>query len=716
VQETHITDNGNLKALLLAVGTFVFLVFSVATIFYQPVSSAAPPVVITYQGRLLQNGAAVTTTQDMAFEIYDALLGGNILYTASGTLAATTTVSLTPSSGIFSVNLGDTGTNGITSTIFSDNQNLYLQVVVGGTALSPRRQLTSAPFAMNSYYLMGVTASSSAASQYIPYSDNYGNFTFSGQASSTAIDGGLIYINPTSTDPDETLFGIAVGGAERFKIDANGNVTSTGQFGFSNTPTGTLYFEQSALFSGDASAGAAFVFDTRNLLASSTDNYLFSIRNNGTPFLSVSGNGDLKVDGNIYASSTVIGTPGNPGDLAERVDIAPGEVVEPGDVVVIDPDHSDTYTKSVSSHESAIAGVISTNPIVVVGFGKTENTAVMALTGRVPIKVTTENGAIHRGDLLVSASTAGHAMKYDPNQDDGTRVVGVIGMALDSFDGQSGKIMGLVRTGWVNNRNQTIASLQQDLVEIAEAQGTGYSGSSSELDVQQLLNGTIANINENLNLNGHYLLNVAGIYGKNNAWQIDEQGRFITKVATAGGTKPLYAIQSEKTELILSGSAQLVNGVAIVSFDENIQGIIDSGKPIKVSVTLNGPANGVYVSEKNSQGFIVEELQEGESNVWFDWVVIASRRDGPVQEVQLEEVIEETDTQQDVLDETDPIQEDGANENEIMEEEVTVPEEESIVVPAEPVEDATPEEIIPEVPVDDVVTPAEEQPVEDPQP
>lgn len=50
------------------------------------------------------------------------------------------------------------------------------------------------------------------------------------------------------------------------------------------------------------------------------------------------------------------------------------------------------------------------------------------MIGVVPTKVTAENGAIATGDLLVSSSTAGRAMKGT----DRARMVGaVIGKALD---------------------------------------------------------------------------------------------------------------------------------------------------------------------------------------------------------------------------------------------------------------------------------------------
>ena len=65
----------------------------------------------------------------------------------------------------------------------------------------------------------------------------------------------------------------------------------------------------------------------------------------------------------------------------------------------------------------------------------------MAMVGIVPTKVTAENGPIHRGDLLVSSSTAGFAMKGT----DRTRLVGaVIGKAMGPLESGTGVIEVLV--------------------------------------------------------------------------------------------------------------------------------------------------------------------------------------------------------------------------------------------------------------------------------
>ena len=65
----------------------------------------------------------------------------------------------------------------------------------------------------------------------------------------------------------------------------------------------------------------------------------------------------------------------------------------------------------------------------------------LAVVGIVPCKVTAENGAIRVGDLLVTSSTPGHAMKGT----DRNKMLGaVVGKALAPLDDGKGVIQVLV--------------------------------------------------------------------------------------------------------------------------------------------------------------------------------------------------------------------------------------------------------------------------------
>jgi hypothetical protein len=56
----------------------------------------------------------------------------------------------------------------------------------------------------------------------------------------------------------------------------------------------------------------------------------------------------------------------------------------------------------------------------------------VGVIGVIPTKVSTENGPIHRGDLLVTARTPGHAMRGTAR---GRMLGAMIGKALGEFSG-----------------------------------------------------------------------------------------------------------------------------------------------------------------------------------------------------------------------------------------------------------------------------------------
>ena len=69
------------------------------------------------------------------------------------------------------------------------------------------------------------------------------------------------------------------------------------------------------------------------------------------------------------------------------------------------------------------------------------NEVPLAVVGIVPCKVTTENGPITVGDLLVTSSTPGHAMK---GTDRGRMLGAVVGKALEPLQKGTGIIQVLV--------------------------------------------------------------------------------------------------------------------------------------------------------------------------------------------------------------------------------------------------------------------------------
>jgi len=109
------------------------------------------------------------------------------------------------------------------------------------------------------------------------------------------------------------------------------------------------------------------------------------------------------------------------------------------DVVSIDPTLNAGVQKSTGAYDQNIMGVVSTAPNVVMGAGDLGGSKAVpvALSGRVPVKVTDENGPIQPGDYLVASSTPGVAMKA-------THGGMVLGQAMTAYDDQGTGAVGVV--------------------------------------------------------------------------------------------------------------------------------------------------------------------------------------------------------------------------------------------------------------------------------
>ena len=122
-------------------------------------------------------------------------------------------------------------------------------------------------------------------------------------------------------------------------------------------------------------------------------------------------------------------------DLAEPFAIV-GQP-EPGQVVVIDPDHVGQLRIADQPYDRMVAGVISGAGGLRPGLIMQQQEIVqgethpVALTGRVYVWADASFGAIQPGDLLTTSATPGHAMKVT----DHAKAQGaVIGKAMSSLD------------------------------------------------------------------------------------------------------------------------------------------------------------------------------------------------------------------------------------------------------------------------------------------
>jgi hypothetical protein len=133
-------------------------------------------------------------------------------------------------------------------------------------------------------------------------------------------------------------------------------------------------------------------------------------------------------------------------DFAESVAIAGDRSLRgPGDLLVVDATATRQLALSSQPYSTLVAGIYSTKPgVLATPHSMNEivaNEIPLAIVGIVPCKVSAENGPIRPGDLLVSSSTPGHAMKGT----DRSRMLGaVVGKALESLSDGKGVIQVLV--------------------------------------------------------------------------------------------------------------------------------------------------------------------------------------------------------------------------------------------------------------------------------
>ena len=136
-------------------------------------------------------------------------------------------------------------------------------------------------------------------------------------------------------------------------------------------------------------------------------------------------------------------------DLAE-IYTTNDESVEAGDVVSLDQSLKTGIRKSINTYDQHVLGIVATRPGILIGGVEKEGVKALpvALSGRVPVKVVTENGAIVPGDYLSPSSIPGVAMRA---MDGGI----VVGQALSSYDGEGVDMVLVFVKHFVFNENNT---------------------------------------------------------------------------------------------------------------------------------------------------------------------------------------------------------------------------------------------------------------------
>jgi hypothetical protein len=216
---------------------------------------------------------------------------------------------------------------------------------------------------------------------------------------------------------------------------SSASTSGRGVVGDATAPTGTTYGVIGYSASPDGYAGYFRNTSSGPALWAMTDSGTDNIIEAWSSFADV----EFQVarSGNVYADGSYLSPAA---DFAELLPGAAG--LEPGDVLVIDPDGQ--LARSSEPYQASVAGVYSTQPGFLAGAGDGDadlsDRIPLAVMGVVPVKATAGNGPIRPGDLLTSARVPGHAMRAGSNPPVGT----VIGKALQPLAEGSGVIKMLV--------------------------------------------------------------------------------------------------------------------------------------------------------------------------------------------------------------------------------------------------------------------------------
>ncbi len=134
-------------------------------------------------------------------------------------------------------------------------------------------------------------------------------------------------------------------------------------------------------------------------------------------------------------------------DVAEYFDVQGNKSsYEEGDILIISIEKDRAVERSTTPYSTLVAGVYATKPGLILTEDNIDSDhsakVPMGVIGVIPTKVCFEGGVIKRGDLLVTSSIVGVALKADPDK---VKVGQVIGKALQDYNATAvGKIKVLV--------------------------------------------------------------------------------------------------------------------------------------------------------------------------------------------------------------------------------------------------------------------------------
>lgn len=431
----------------LALSVLVAAIAAVSPVQATPVGSS-----FTFQGQLQKSGAPYTGTAQLLLRLYDSATGG----TQIGGDDAVANVPV--ANGLFTAELdfGAPAFNG-------DARWIEIRVQTTGdgdyTLLTPRQKVTTVPYGLDAINggtggsqwvsdgpdltypggSVGVTGASS------PFAHGKGVFLEGGNSSFANVFA-FNYDNLTPL----TLYLNAPGGpvtvntttpVGEFTSRSSGNAAIAGihsgawigVYGESQTYQGVF---------GKSTGGTGVAGEGGGAYNAGVAGFADNAQGWGGYFKNNAGGIALLADGLAQVRTL---------DITGGSDIVEGfktgaRPLSPGTVVVIDAAHPGELRACREPYDHRVAGVVSGAGGIAPGLhigqkGVLDGDTPIAMSGRVYVRCSTENGPIRPGDLLTTSSTCGHAMRAtDPARNQGS----VVGKAMTALDHGTGLVLVLV--------------------------------------------------------------------------------------------------------------------------------------------------------------------------------------------------------------------------------------------------------------------------------
>jgi len=250
---------------------------------------------------------------------------------------------------------------------------------------------------------------------------------FDTSVTTTALNTGTLNANSTATVNALASNGAVSGTTGTFTTSTTTSALNTGTLNANNTAT------VSSLTANNNITLGGSIIDTGALSIQTGSNGNISLEPNGTGVIVVTKdirNGQANATGNIGSSTSYFNTVFAKATSAQYADLAERYQAdfeyEPGTVLVFGGEYE--VTQSTKDHDTAIAGVVSTNPAYIMNATlQTPNSVSVALSGRVPCRVL---GPVDKGTVLVSGHIAGTAQAIDHSK---AMLGSVVGKAMQAI-------------------------------------------------------------------------------------------------------------------------------------------------------------------------------------------------------------------------------------------------------------------------------------------